>query len=507
MILHFLPMKASSLTLFLALVFSLSVQAQNGAPLAKVADDFQDRLDTATKQLAETRKKIEAEKVPMTKQLNELDDQIIEARKEYDRVLRISDSRTLDITNLKAQIKAKEDQTNYVSNILDEFIRNFETRIHISEAQRYGDLITDKKNAAANGNLSVQDKLQARLDVLNLAMDRLEESVGGVIFDGSAVEGKSGVVSKGEFLVLGPLAFFAGEDGKHMGLADLRLGSNEPAILTLPEATEPENIRTTIAAGEGRLPIDATRGSAFKVEETKMTIKDEFLKGGPVMWPIGILGAVAMLIGLVKWMQLIRVKRPSYKQVTELLAHLDAGRTQQAEAMVKKVGGPVGKMLAATVKHYTDPASMMEESMFERVLDARTKLNSYIPFIKIAAAVEPLLGLLGTVTGMINTFKLITVFGTSDASTFSSGISEALLTTEWGLITAIPCLLMAAYLARLARAAMDDMEKLGVRIMNHRNAKDAGGSPPSAFASVKPAPQPSPEPEPLGLRPITAPAV
>lgn len=508
MIFHFLPMKASSLSLLLALAISSPLVAQNDGPLAKVADDFQSRLDTATKQLAETRKRIEAEKVPMTKQLNELDDQIIEARKEYDRILRISDGRTLDITNLKAQIKAKEDQTSYVSNLLDEFIRNFETRIHISEVQRYGEQITTKKNAAANGNLTVQDKLQARLDVLNLAMDRLEESVGGVIFDGSAVEGKSGVVSDGKFLVLGPLAFFAGSDGKYMGLADLRLGSNEPAVLTLPAATDPENIRTTIAAGEGKLPVDATRGSAFKVEETKQTVVEEFLKGGPVMWPIGILGAVALLIGLIKWVQLARVKRPSYKQVTELLAHLDAGRTQQAEAMVKKVGGPVGKMLAAMVKHYTDPASMMEESMFERVLDARTKLNSYIPFIKIAAAVEPLLGLLGTVTGMINTFKLITVFGTQDASTFSSGISEALITTEWGLITAIPCLLMAAYLARLARAAMDDMEKLGVRIMNHRNAKDAGGSPPPPPVTLSPAkPAPEPEPEPMGLRPITVPAV
>ena len=135
--------------------------------------------------------------------------------------------------------------------------------------------------------------------------------------------------------------------------------------------------------------------------------------------------------------------------------------------------------------------------MFESVLDAKTRLNSWFPFIKIAAAVEPLLGLLGTVTGMINTFKLITVFGTQDASTFSSGISEALLTTEWGLITAIPCLLMAAFLARLARAALDDMEKLAVRIMNHRNARELTGSVPTPSA-------PSKEPEVPGTLPLPA---
>jgi biopolymer transport protein ExbB len=147
----------------------------------------------------------------------------------------------------------------------------------------------------------------------------------------------------------------------------------------------------------------------------------------------------------------------------------------------------------------------MEETMFEKVLDAKVRLNSWIPFVKIAAAVEPLFGLLGTVTGMINTFKLITVFGTQDASTFSSGIAEALITTEWGLITAIPCLLMAAFLARKARAVIDDMEKLGVRIMNHRlsgqhrvkigrQPPEQGSAPTSTGGLKKIVDTPPPEP-------------
>ncbi|HCN75812.1 MAG TPA: hypothetical protein DIT13_01295 [Verrucomicrobiales bacterium] len=486
-----------SLCLSLSLALALSAAAQTTNPLPKVAEDFQKKLDAVTRQLATTRSQIEEEKVPMTRQLNELDDKVIEARKEYDRVLRIADTRQLDVTNLRAQIKAKEDQTNYIANAVDEFIRNMETRLHISEAQRYGDTITARKNAANNANLSAEERLQARMDLLMLAVDRLEDVLGGTIFDGSAVEGKSGIVSEGKFLVMGPLAFFAGNDGRHMGLADLRLGSLEPAILTLPPETRPEDIRTTLAAGEGSLPVDSTRGSAFKIEETKMTVWQEFLKGGPVMWPIGILGAVALLVGLVKWLQLWLVRRPGHRQISALLEHLDAGRFQEAGAIVRRTGGPVGRMLDAVLKHYRDPVSMMEESMFERVLDAKTRLNAYIPFIKIAAAVEPLLGLLGTVTGMINTFKLITVFGTQDASTFSSGISEALLTTEWGLITAIPCLLMAAFLARMSKAIQDDMEKLGVRILNHRNAKDILGAAPRASeppAKDDPAPGALPAP-------------
>jgi biopolymer transport protein ExbB len=87
---------------------------------------------------------------------------------------------------------------------------------------------------------------------------------------------------------------------------------------------------------------------------------------------------------------------------------------------------------------------------------------------------------------MINTFKLITVFGTQDASTFSSGIAEALITTEWGLITAIPCLLIAAFLARKARAVIDDMEKLGVRIMNHRGFHEKNMTQPPQSPATPP---------------------
>jgi biopolymer transport protein ExbB len=455
-----------------------------GGVLKDVAAEFQQRLDTVTNLLKDARARIEVEKVPMTQKLNALEEKIIEARKEYDRVLRLRDGRTLDVTNLKASIRAKEEQTGYLATLLDEYVRNAETRLHITELQRLGKELESKKNAAGNANLDAAQKLQARLELVNMSMDRIEEAVGGVIFDGSAVHSTSGEVASGRFLLLGPVAYFATSDGTKVGLADLRLGSMEPALLEMPPDAGAATIAATVQKGEGTVPVDSTRGAAFKVEEVKDTWWEEFLKGGPVMWPIGGLGVLAVLVGLLKWLQLSLVLRPGARKTARFLSLLDEGSTQEAERLARGVWGPLGKMMRTAAKHYRDPASVMEESMFERVLDAKTRLNSWIPFVKIAAAVEPLLGLLGTVTGMINTFKLITVFGTGDAQTFSSGISEALITTEWGLITAIPCLLIAAFLARKAKAALDDMEKLGVRIMNHRRAMEQGGGPPPSADSA-----------------------
>ena len=109
---------------------------------------------------------------------------------------------------------------------------------------------------------------------------------------------------------------------------------------------------------------------------------------------------------------------------------------------------------------------MWEEIMYETMLETQPRLERFLPLIAITAATAPLLGLLGTVTGMINTFKLITLFGTGDAKSLSSGISEALITTEFGLIVAIPALILHALLSRKCQAILAAMEKYAVIFSN-----------------------------------------
>jgi biopolymer transport protein ExbB len=89
-----------------------------------------------------------------------------------------------------------------------------------------------------------------------------------------------------------------------------------------------------------------------------------------------------------------------------------------------------------------------------------------LPFVAVSAAAAPLLGLLGTVTGIIKTFQLITVFGSGDVKSLSGGISEALITTKYGLIVAIPSLLIHAFLSRKAKGVIGRMETEAVAFAN-----------------------------------------
>ena len=137
------------------------------------------------------------------------------------------------------------------------------------------------------------------------------------------------------------------------------------------------------------------------------------------------------------------------------------------------ISGPAGAMLLAGAEHLGEPRELVEEVMFEKMLSTKLRLNGWLPFVAICATSAPLLGLLGTVTGIMNTFSLMTVFGTGDPKTLSSGISEALITTEYGLIVAIPSLLLHAFLSRRARRVLDEMEQAAIAFLNQLRKSEA----------------------------------
>ena len=141
-------------------------------------------------------------------------------------------------------------------------------------------------------------------------------------------------------------------------------------------------------------------------------------------------------------------------------------------------------MLRVGADNLRQPRELIEEVMYEVVLKARLKLQSMLPFIAICAASAPLLGLLGTVTGIINTFKKLMIFGSGDVKSLSGGISEALITTKFGLIVAIPSLLLHAYLSRKAKRVVGDMETSAIEFVNQVSKSPLGpdGSRVTTFA-------------------------
>ena len=116
-------------------------------------------------------------------------------------------------------------------------------------------------------------------------------------------------------------------------------------------------------------------------------------------------------------------------------------------------------------------ADLVEETLYEQLMAVQSKASSLLPVIAITAATSPLLGLLGTVSGMITTFNLITLFGSGDPKPLAGGISEALITTLFGLVVAIPALILHAFLSRRAQGIVQTTERLGLSFVNGLRTK------------------------------------
>jgi len=125
-----------------------------------------------------------------------------------------------------------------------------------------------------------------------------------------------------------------------------------------------------------------------------------------------------------------------------------------------------GDLLVSAIEHVDDKREYIEEVLYEKMLGIRTKLERGLPFLALAATTGPLLGLLGTVTGMIATFKAISSFGGGDPKMLAAGISEALICTATGMAVAIPSLLFHAFLSRRAKGIIGSMEQTAVGFVN-----------------------------------------
>jgi len=127
---------------------------------------------------------------------------------------------------------------------------------------------------------------------------------------------------------------------------------------------------------------------------------------------------------------------------------------------------PVPRVLLAGVKNRDMGREELENVLQEAILNEIPNLERFLSTLGMLAAISPLLGLLGTVTGMINTFHSITYYGTGDPRMMSAGISEALITTMLGLSVAIPVMLCHTLLSRKVENMIAQMEKKAVAFVN-----------------------------------------
>lgn len=429
------------------------------------ASSVQRQLEESLVELDQVRAQIAEEMIPLSRELNDLQAELNRVGLEFQEATRQLNTRTLDLANLGTEIKSRQDETTYLEGLFTDYVREFETRLHVTELSRYEEQMQTARRAVESGNASKAELLTAQTELVAASIERLHDAVGGTSFAGRAI-GPDGLVVEGTVVLVGPAAVFRSKDGRVIGAAEQRIGSLAPAAIPFSKPENAVAAAQLVETGAGTMPLDPTLGDANKLEATQETFWEEVQSGGPVMWPIFVLAAAALLVALAKWLSLSLVRKPSQRRIGALLDAVARRDEDSANECAAAIRGPTGRMLRAGVDHLREPRELIEEVMYETVLTTRLRLQRLLPFVGVAAASAPLLGLLGTVTGIMTTFKLITVYGSGDVKMLSSGISEALITTKYGLIVAIPSLLLHAYLTRKARAIVGQMETTAVAFVN-----------------------------------------
>ncbi len=205
--------------------------------------------------------------------------------------------------------------------------------------------------------------------------------------------------------------------------------------------------------GYVRVAVDPSGGQLLSVLVQTPTFMERIPFGGVIGYIIIALGLGTLLLALLRLLHLAFVN---------LKVRLQQRRKDA------KTNNPLGRVLSVYGQNPQMDTETLEHKFDEAIIRESARLNRGLWAVKIVSVVAPLLGLLGTVTGMIQTFQAITMYGTGDPKTMAGGISEALVTTMLGLMVAIPLVLLHSWMSSMSRRMVEVMEEQSTGIVAKR---------------------------------------
>jgi biopolymer transport protein ExbB len=381
-------------------------------------------------------------------------------QQEYDALAKALQGRVEERTRLEADLEAEQ-----------EGMRALEGTIRQAAKDADKMLADNPLTALAPGSREVVDGLlrnHAFPDMATIGrladvfLDELRLT-GGVQRRQGDYTGPDGTQRTGEILHAARFAtFYRAADGE---VGVLAAGADGQGLRAVPDAL-PRGLRSDVKDffdGRGALlPLDVADGAAFRRNASSDDLWDWLRSGGFLVWPILLVGVVGLGLGLVRFITLGSSRAFSETRMREIVERVERGEIAKAKEYCARGGKfPACRVLGRALDHLGLNQEVLENALQEAILQELPRLERFLPSMQILAAIAPLLGLLGTVTGMINTFQVITLFGTGDPRMMSGGISEALITTQLGLAVAIPIMVLHHFLERRVDVVLGDMEQKG----------------------------------------------
>lgn len=239
------------------------------------------------------------------------------------------------------------------------------------------------------------------------------------------------------------------------------------ALSKLPPARITNSIEDYLDGKSDAVYMDVSKGGAIRQLAHQLSLAGQIPKGGVLVWPILALLVLAVLILIERIVFFARRRTDADHLMNTLRSMIIANDWEGCKSYLEARRTKLIPKILLTVlvlKDKTRPE--IENALQEAILGEIPAIERFLSTLGMLAAIAPLLGLLGTVTGMINTFHVITYYGTGDPRMMSGGISEALVTTMLGLCVAIPIMLAHTLLSRRVETQISKMEEKSVAFVN-----------------------------------------
>lgn len=445
--------------------------------MKRATTDYGERLKVAAEELNTARNRIADEKAPLLQEMRTAEDQIVALQSEIERLETNQEDATNQHRRLLLELDTIRKNTTYVGTLAHDGLTSFDESLAPGESQ----VLTDRVQALGDklDDTSSGPSGQAAMDIAEFLLERARRELGGYAAEGSSlVEGNSQVF-KGTFAFVGPETFFLPDGGGKAGTVRPRAGSVYP--VTYPLASWKAEEATAFFQGKPSIVIaDASSGKALRLRQTTGSVLEHIQKGGLVAYAIIAVGLLSLLMIVQKIVDLTKLSVDSPQAVHAFLADVAQGATEKAEQAVKSLLPPTRELFVVGLRYSWSSKEILEEHLQAVLLRQRLHFERRLPLLAVIATAAPLMGLLGTVVGMVKTFALITVFGTGNAGKLASGISEVLVATELGLVVAIPTLIAHGFLAHRIQKNLSLLERYALEFVTAADTAKSAEKPVNA---------------------------
>jgi biopolymer transport protein ExbB len=419
------------------LLLLLIVSAPALADLDDVREELARNIQAAQRELSAVEASIGRERGELAQRLLAAQNRVLDLRERAVAARRLADEETLTLRQIETRLETWREQSRFQSNLLAGFLDR-----------------TGRRSLSEQGEIDLRQDLAILADHVDAQQARLYPA-----WQKGRVVLPEGEIAEGDVLTVGPVAWFRRAEPEQSGV--IRRDGNLTRVSAFFSGSAHAGIEALHRSSVGVATFDPTLSRALLLAEDNETLWQHLQRGGMWVIPIVLFALFASVTAAAKAVWLYRLPAP----VPALAERVQSARGRGDEALraiTLQVSGPQAELLRVALANQTH--EQRDDRLYAALLEQRNRLERWLGAIAMTAAVAPLLGLLGTVSGMIATFKAMTLFGAGDARAVSGGIAEALITTELGLVVAIPALLAHALMSRRVKNYFAQLENDAVHL-------------------------------------------